>query len=58
MQKKKIVGKLVEKWIYHTFFFVFTINIGIGTYFFYCKYMNHDKKTVAKEGSVLETTIY
>ena len=23
---------------------VFTINIGIGTYFIYCKYMNHDKK--------------
>ena len=21
--EKKIVGKLVEKWIYHTFFFVF-----------------------------------
>ena len=23
---------------------VFTICIGIGTYFIYCKYMNHDKK--------------
>ena len=23
---------------------VFAISIGIGTYFVYCKYMNHDKK--------------
>ena len=36
----------------------FTINIGIVTYFIYYKYINHDKKTVAKEGSILPTTIY
>ena len=23
---------------------IFTINIGVATYFVYCKYMNHDKK--------------
>ena len=33
----------------------FTINIGIATYFIYYKYINHDKKTVVKEGSVLQT---
>ena len=27
---------------------VFTISIGIGTYFIYYNYMNHDKKTAAK----------
>ena len=35
----------------------FTINIGIATYFIYYKYKYHDKKTVAKEGSILQTTI-
>ena len=28
---------------------IFTINIGIGTYFIYYKYMNFDKKTNVKE---------
>ena len=36
----------------------FTINIRIGTSFVYYKYINHDKKTVAKERFILETTIY
>ena len=27
---------------------VFTISIGIGTYFIYYKYINHDKKTASK----------
>ena len=27
---------------------VFTISIGIGTYFIYYKYKNHDKKTASK----------
>ena len=40
------------------FSFLFTIKIGIATYFIYYKYINHDKKTVAKEGSILQTTIY
>ena len=31
------------------FSIIFTINVGIGTYFVYYKYMNHDKKTDAKE---------
>ena len=38
------------------FSIIFTINIG--TFFIYCKYMNHDKKTVAKKGSIFQTTIY
>ena len=40
------------------FSITFTINIGIGTFFVYYKYMNHDKNTVVKEGSILQTTIY
>ena len=39
------------------FSIIFTINIGIGTFFVYCKYMNHDKKTVAKEGSIFQAII-
>ena len=31
------------------FSIMFTINVGIGTYFVYCKYMDGDKKTGAKE---------
>ena len=37
---------------------IFTINIGLGNFFVYYKYMNHDKKIVAKEGSILKTTIH
>ena len=36
----------------------FTINIGIASLFIYYKYINNDKKTVAKEGSIFQTTIY
>ena len=35
-----------------------TINIGIGTFFVYYKHINHDIKTVVKEGSIFQTTIY
>ena len=31
------------------FLVIFVINVGIGTYFIYYKYMNCDKKTGAKE---------
>ena len=34
------------------FSIVFTINIRIGTYFVYYKYMNHDKKSVASESFI------
>ena len=36
---------------------IFTINVRIGTYFVYYKYMNHDKKTNAKYDSIYQTTI-
>ena len=35
-----------------------TINIGIGTFFVYYKHINHDIKTVVKEGSIFQTAIY
>ena len=31
------------------FSIVFTINVGLGTYFVYCKYMNRNKETDPKE---------
>ena len=34
------------------FSIIFTINIRIGTYFVYYKYMNHDKKSVASESFI------
>ena len=42
---------------YCTFSIVFTVNIGIGTYFIYYKYINRDKETVAKYDYVYQTTI-
>ena len=45
--------------IYLVFFsIIFTITIGIGTYFVYYKYLNLDKKTVAKESFIYLTTIW
>ena len=35
---------------------VFTISIGIGTYFIYYKYMNHDKKNASKYNYVYQTS--
>ena len=37
---------------------IFTICIGIGTYFIYYKYMNHDKKTASKYDYVYQTSNY
>ena len=37
---------------------IFTINIGIATYLVYYKYMNNGKKTVPKESSIFQTTLY
>ena len=31
------------------FLIVFTINVGLGTYFVYCKFMNHNKETNHKK---------
>ena len=38
------------------FSIIFTINVGIGTYFFYYKYINGDKETGAKYGHIYQTT--
>ena len=37
---------------------VFTISIGIGTYFIYYKYINHDKKTASKYNYVYQRSNY
>ena len=37
---------------------VFTICIGIGTYFIYYKYMNHDQKTASKYDYVYQASNY
>ena len=39
------------------FSITFTINVGIGTYLVYYKYMNHDKKLLLKKDSIFQTTI-
>ena len=39
------------------FSIIFTINIGIGTYFICYKYMNRDKETLAKESFIYQTII-
>ena len=36
---------------------IFAINIGIGAYFVYCKYMNRDKETASRYDYVCQTTI-
>ena len=36
---------------------LFTINVGIATYFVYYKYMNRDEETASKYGYVYQTTI-
>ena len=40
------------------FSIIFTINIGIGTYFICYKYMNRDKETLAKESFIYQTIIW
>ena len=37
---------------------VFKISIGIGTYFIYYKYMNHNKNTASKHDCVFQTPNY
>ena len=40
---------MCEKALYIMLFsIIFTINVGIGTYFVYCKYMNRNKAIGAK----------
>ena len=40
------------------FSIIFTINIGIATYFVYYKYMNHNKKTAPRYNYVYQATNY
>ena len=49
--REKLVDKLVEECTENVkeVMLIFTINVGIGTYFVHYKYMNHVKKTDAKE---------
>ena len=59
IQKKHLLlYAILTQFTSYFFLCFFTINIGIATYFIYYKYINHDKKTVSKEGSILQTTTY
>ena len=40
------------------FSMIFTINVGIGTYFVYYKYKNRNKETRAKKGFNYQMTLY
>ena len=45
--------------IYNVLFsIIFTISIGIGTYFVYCQYINRNKETASKYDYVHQTTSY
>ena len=46
---------IVLFWI---FFIFFVINIGIGTYFTYYKYMNRNKENAPRYDYTYQTTIY
>ena len=39
------------------FSIIVTIDVGIGTYFIYYKYMNRNKETGAKEGFNYQATL-
>ena len=39
------------------FSIIVTIDVGIGTYFIYYKYMNRNKETGAKESFKYQTTL-
>ena len=40
------------------FSIIFTINIGIATYFVYCKYWNCNKKNVSKYNYIYQATYH
>ena len=40
------------------FSIIITINIGIATYFVYCKYMNHNKENISKYDYVCHAKNY
>ena len=53
IEEVKVVGKNEDKCssciLYTVLFSIFfTISIGVGVYFVYCKYMNHNKENVSK----------
>ena len=49
IEEVKIVGKYSSCILYIVLFSIFfTISIGVGVYFVYCKYMNHNKENVSK----------
>ena len=53
IEEVKVVGKNEDKCssciLYIVLFSIFfTISIGVGVYFVYCKYLNHNKENVSK----------
>ena len=45
--------------MYMVLFSIFcTINVGIGAFFGYYKYVNHNKKNISRYDYVYQTTIY
>ena len=63
VEEVKIVGKNGDKCSSYILYIVlfsifFTISIGIGVYFVYYKYMNHNKENVSKYDYVYQTKNY
>ena len=62
-EEVKIVGKNEDKCssciLYIVLFSIlFTINVGIATYFVYYKYMNHNKENTSKYDYVYQANNY
>ena len=53
--KNKCNSRIVYIVLFSIFF---TINVGIGAYFAYYKYVNRNKKNVSRYDYVYQTTIY
>ena len=56
--EQKCSSCTVHKVLFWIFFIFFVINIKIGTYFSYYKYMNHNKENFPRHDYTYQTTIY
>ena len=58
LDKDKCNFYVVCKVLLWIFFIFFVISTGIGTFFAYYKYMNHNKENVPRYDYTYQTTIY
>ena len=58
LNEHKYSSSTVYRVLFWIFFIFFVINIGIGTYFTYYKYMNRNNESVPKYVYTYQTTVY